>query len=259
MTTPVFIDEDSYCSAVGGSTSASINVPATMAAGDVAVLVVFEAQSGSGGVPTISGVGGWTQRLLQSGSSFFPNLIYWTKVLDAADAGDPITITWGSNRSWSASVLVYRDALNDGSNPIGAVSAANNGTGTSASYSSITTTEAESLVIAHAAVITDQPGGFAVPSGFSERVDNSGTGQFRNHQISDRAYGSTGAKTPGATTFGTSSSWRTQSLELLPGVPDVQKAKVWDGSAWVPATSKVWSGSAWVDAVPKVWSGSAWE
>lgn len=36
-------------------------------------------------------------------------------------------------------------------------------------------------------------------------------------------------------------------------------AKVWNGSAWVPASVRVWDGAAWVGALVRVWDGDSWE
>src|SRR4051812_38111617 len=194
----------------GASTSIAMTVPSGVAVGDLLM-----ASSNASGTGAITAPAGWTQLVAGAGTGYYGTLHY--RVATAADAaGASYTWTLGSTRKATGSMISYV-GVNTGL--IGAP-AANAGSGTTATYNSVTTAVANSMVVLFGSAFN---GGATVtlstPAGTTSRTNfgtSGGGSQVRSFSsdFTQAAAGATGSKT---STVAPSSAWGAVMLALRPG------------------------------------------
>jgi hypothetical protein len=193
----------------GGSTSISITVPSGVATGDLLITSVNAAGTGA-----VTAPGGWTQLVAGAGATHYGMLHY--RVATAADAaGASYTWTLGSTRKATGSMISY---VGVDTTAIGAP-AAGAGSGTTATYNSVTTAVANSMVVlvgsaynAGATVTLSTPAGTTSRSNFGTSGGGSQVRSF-NGDFIQAAAGATGSKT---STVSPTSGWGAVMLALRP-------------------------------------------
>lgn len=250
--------------AVGGNgqsaavTNVNITIPATAAAGNVAVLTV-ETSFASATVVTPTG---WTKQSGPDATTTTAFSYFFTKTLVSGDVGAVLNVSQGSSSSrLLASMRVY-----SGVTETGLVFAAN------VNEASTSSPALPSLASVPAGAALDgcftrRRGGtpattVTVPSGYTAAgAAATNFGAVPEISVQGCYKIATSAGTYGGETgSGSSASIGTNYLVALPatGTTRTGKAKYWTGSAWVAHPVKFWTGSAWAIHPAKGWDGSSW-
>jgi hypothetical protein len=192
-----------------GSTSVVMTVPSGVAAGDLLV-----ASMDATGTTAFSAPIGWTSLIAGAGTGYYGSAAY--RVATAADAaGASYTWTLGSTRKASGGIAAY---VGVDTTTIGTPSAAA-GTGTSATFNSVTTAVANSRVILVGSAFNGSAAlTFTGPAVATSRVNlgtSSAGSQIRAYtgDFLQAVAGATGAKTA---TIAPSSSWGSVTFAVRP-------------------------------------------
>ncbi len=196
---PSFINA---ASAVKSGGNVTVSVPSGTLDNDVMVAIVVSAAIDLDTPPS-----GWTLREQQTGTQ--PTFAVWTRVASS----EPASYTWSGANADVGAILTFRGVST--ANPFDIDGAAGPTTSTAATAPSITTSNANAMVIAMQCV-NDAAAPTTPPSGMTERVDES-AGGGNNFSMSvatvlQAAAGASGAKAFGA--YGFSATWRAYTMAL---------------------------------------------
>ena len=192
-----------------GSTTTVLTVPSGVAVGDLMIAAV-----NASGTSAITPPAGWTQLVAGAGSTYYGTLHY--RVATAADAaGASYTWTLGSTRKATGALTSY---VGVDTTAIG-TPAANANTGTTATFNSVTTAAANSMVVLNGSTFNGTQAVSLTPPGTATTRNNFATSsagsQMRsyNGDFIQAAAGATGTRTA---TIAPSSAWGTVMLALKP-------------------------------------------
>lgn len=205
MTAPVY-SQTGTNTQFAGVGSVNVALPATVADGEVAIMVVSCALSTTG---TITWPAGWTEigQGTQGGVDQYSGCAW--KRLSASDGGTSPTVNFAANQNGAARVATFLQCKSSGTPYEGL--AANQGTSASCDGSSLVTTGPDRLgviVNTFARNVVTSP-----PSGWTEQIDSGGNGA--RITVDTKALPSAGTEAAGSTTI-TSDDWRTWTLALVP-------------------------------------------
>jgi hypothetical protein len=193
-----------------GSTTIVMTVPSGVAAGDLLISAV-----NASGTAAITAPGGWTQLVAGSGGTYYGTLHY--RVATAADvSGASYTWTLGSTRKATGAMTSY---VGVDTTAIG-TPAANAGSGTTATFNSVTTAAANSMVVLNGSAFNGTQAVSLTPPGSATTRNNFATSsagsQMRsyNGDFIQASAGATGTRTAA---IAPSSAWGTVMLALRPG------------------------------------------
>lgn len=220
--------------------STAVPYPATVAAGDIAVLV----GSVNNSATLTTNPSGWTQQAstfaVASAAPALPNLYVGTRVCSGSEGGTTVSVTHANNISaWQ--ILTFSGV--DTTTPLdiaAAIVTPDGGASTVTIPSQTIITAGAALV--YAATVSGSSSTATPPSGFTESGDRgSGTRPLTTGYKLGASAGASGAV---AVTFSGSGNLIGVLLALRPAATDTG-VRIWTGAAWAPAGIKRWSGSAW--------------
>ncbi|MCI0689838.1 MAG: PKD domain-containing protein [Sporichthyaceae bacterium] len=151
----------------GSAGSHTVTIPATVQAGDVMVLAL----SWNSGTATASDPAGWTR--VRSGTGTGIATALWTRTAQAADAGDPVTVTTGAVVRGSLLMSVYRNATVAAADTALAVETVSQAAHTTPTVAGA---DAGSWVISHWSDKTAATTAWTAPGGQSVRLTGAETG-----------------------------------------------------------------------------------
>jgi hypothetical protein len=195
----------------GSGTSVSVSLPASVAAGDLLVMVI---QTSAGAAPTVNAVTGWTHLITKQTSvtGFAFDVFY--RVADGTE-GSTVTVTTTAAANFQ--VIVARVTGADTVTPINASASGSVAAGSTAATPSITTTAANCLIVSIASPVSTATS--TAPTGMTKRwQDNNGAvgNEISWADVVQAAAGATGTQT---WTIGATTSFATAvvTIAVAPG------------------------------------------
>ena len=183
----------------GSSSDITINKPTGTASGDVLVAAIYSAGNNITDTPP----SGWTQVTKVN----INNRQLWL-YYKVAGGSEPASYTWTASYS-NAGGGIDRYSGVDNTTPEDATVTTNNGTGTSATYSGVTTSTDGAMLVG-TACSNNINVAYTPPSGFTEEWE------LDRHTLTDNIQASAGASGDKTTDLGSSYNWATIFWALKP-------------------------------------------
>lgn len=244
----------------------TITPPASMVAGDLAVVVLNHKSSGNWSIVEEGGQT-WTALGASTSGSTIARVLYWCRYNGTWSADPTFSNSAGGSAPATGVMTVFRPT--NGANTWTGYEVSNSGanaTTTLVTFGSFTPTNANSVTLGTWLSSDNNTWGNLTGTGWSK----SGlSNQYRNSSGQDNSI--------------TLAYYIQGTVEVIPEVSQTQLTlgadntlgrnfnfyetsaavagilKRWNGSTWVKAKLKSWNGSTWVLKPTKIWTGSAWE
>ena len=200
-------------SATGNSTSETVTVPAAVASGDGMLLLATDVS----GTQPLTGPPGWTPVGSNAGTAISTQA--WSRVAQAGDAGQPVTVGFGGQYKGSVQLLAYA-GTSPTSPVLSATSTVSHTTTSAATTPLVNNTGTGRWIVSYWAAKSSAVNAWTLPAGEASRSTSYGSGGGRINAIAGDAGTSAPTGQAGGITattdqpFSASTAW---TIVLQPG------------------------------------------